>query len=653
MGRIEEKFGGLWEACSDCDGARAQGEHCLTHVRPSELEDAIARWRLGEALDARRVSIPQERLAALLDGLRGDDGRPRMPRGGTNFSGARFSGEANFRDARFEGDANFRDAQFSGDANFQRADFRKATFCMGVDFTDATFEIDADFGGAYFWPGPHSRCVANFSRATFGIARFAEAEFHTDAQFHGAVFGKSADFDKAQFAGDVAFDEVRFESPTDLGPLALGNRLWFDKAVFTDSVRIRASARQVSLSQALFKGRTDVRLRYAEVWLEDAEFSEPSIIAALPHRVELCPPWELLSPKTDGERNTHSRTARQTRVDPEPVYVDGVEVVDAELVGEPPQARPHSRHIPRLAIRLRTAGRRTATSMRNSIRELYGASRQTPRIPPDPRWPTILSLRRSRVARLTLSQVNLESCWFAGADGLDGLRLETAWFAEPPRGWRRPGWRPMRPVRWTFRQTVAEEGLWRDERGQGWDQPTRPTPARAVTDNWRSGETTWPPVKKPDQRELEQIEGTYRALRKGREDSTDAPGAGDFYYGEMEMRRHSGATGRRSRAERLIVALYWLVSGYGLRAWRAIACLTFTILLGGLLLDSFGFHPDRSLGHSVLFSLESTITLLRAPPATPPANLTPGGEIVQISLRLLGPLFFGLALLAVRGRVKR
>jgi hypothetical protein len=32
------------------------------------------------------------------------------------------------------------------------------------------------------------------------------------------------------------------------------------------------------------------------------------------------------------------------------------------------------------------------------------------------------------------------------------------------------------------------------------------------------------------------IAGLYRALRKGREDARDEPGAADFYYGEMEMR---------------------------------------------------------------------------------------------------------------------
>jgi hypothetical protein len=41
------------------------------------------------------------------------------------------------------------------------------------------------------------------------------------------------------------------------------------------------------------------------------------------------------------------------------------------------------------------------------------------------------------------------------------------------------------------------------------------------------------------------------------------------------------------------------------------------------------------------------------PAARAGATLTAGGEIVQVVLRLAGPLFFGLALLALRGRVKR
>ena len=44
-----------------------------------------------------------------------------------------------------------------------------------------------------------------------------------------------------------------------------------------------------------------------------------------------------------------------------------------------------------------------------------------------------------------------------------------------------------------------------------------------------------------------QIAGLYRELRKGREDAKDEPGAADFYYGEMEMRRRARPLTRQPR----------------------------------------------------------------------------------------------------------
>ena len=70
----------------------------------------------------------------------------------------------------------------------------------------------------------------------------------------------------------------------------------------------------------------------------------------------------------------------------------------------------------------------------------------------------------------------------------------------------------------------------------------------------------------------------YRELHKGREDAKDEPGAADFYYGEMEMRRHDPGT---PTAERLVLWAYWLLSGYALRAWRALAALVLVVILAG------------------------------------------------------------------------
>jgi hypothetical protein len=74
------------------------------------------------------------------------------------------------------------------------------------------------------------------------------------------------------------------------------------------------------------------------------------------------------------------------------------------------------------------------------------------------------------------------------------------------------------------------------------------------------------------------------------EDATDAPGAGDFYYGEMEMRRHAapdsrrrGARFSRDRGGHLVLLRYWLLSGYALRASRAFVALALTLLVFALL----------------------------------------------------------------------
>jgi hypothetical protein len=54
----------------------------------------------------------------------------------------------------------------------------------------------------------------------------------------------------------------------------------------------------------------------------------------------------------------------------------------------------------------------------------------------------------------------------------------------------------------------------------------------------RSLPSPWRP-EESDSLEAQQIAGIYRELRSGREDRKDEPGANDFHYGKMEMRRHS------------------------------------------------------------------------------------------------------------------
>jgi hypothetical protein len=159
----------------------------------------------------------------------------------------------------------------------------------------------------------------------------------------------------------------------------------------------------------------------------------------------------------------------------------------------------------------------------------------------------------------------------------------------------------------------------------------------------KSAEGCTQKTARDSQADAERLAKIYRALRKGREDEGNAPGAGDFYYGEMEMRRH----GQASRPERLVIWLYWLVSGYGLRASRALVALGITVIAFAVALYLVGLE-SRDVGTALLQSVEGAT--LRSGDRD---LLTGSGQGLQVALRLLGPLFFGLALLALRGRVKR
>jgi hypothetical protein len=114
------------------------------------------------------------------------------------------------------------------------------------------------------------------------------------------------------------------------------------------------------------------------------------------------------------------------------------------------------------------------------------------------------------------------------------------------------------------------------------------------------------------------------------------------------MRRHAVTT---PAAERIVLTLYWLLSGYGLRATRALTALAALILAAAPALEYTGFHwrPPGYLD-SLLYAAGSVLSL--TPTGHLPA-LTHWGEVIRILLRVAGPVLLGLAALALRGRVER
>jgi hypothetical protein len=243
--------------------------------------------------------------------------------------------------------------------------------------------------------------------------------------------------------------------------------------------------------------------------------------------------------------------------------------------------------------------------------------------------PNVLTAAGADLLNVAVDEVDLRECRFRHAHNLDALRFtpRTA-FARSPSGIH--GRRGLIPITYVSRRRVLhEEKLWRAKhRAAGWERLESEQTSEA-----------------PDAGEIAEY---YRSLRRAREGARDEPGAADFYYGEMEMRRlNSSATW----SERVILFLYWALSGYGLRASRALGALAVLTAIFTVFFWRTGIAvPGR--GRSGFWP--AATYALGAITLHPPARiLTTAGEGVSVAFRVLGPALVALTLLSIRGRVRR
>lgn len=155
----------------------------------------------------------------------------------------------------------------------------------------------------------------------------------------------------------------------------------------------------------------------------------------------------------------------------------------------------------------------------------------------------------------------------------------------------------------------------------------------------------------------EGIERAYRELKQNHEERRDYERAGDFHYGEKEMRRRNPKT---PWVLRTLLTLYWLLSGYGERYLRPLIWAGILLLLSAIGYLTLGLRVKEDGGkvlamtncwdwfRSIFFSFR-VMTLLK------PEDLTPirYAKIVHAFQSLLGPVFIGLFALALRQKLKR
>ncbi|SCK47154.1 pentapeptide repeat-containing protein [Streptomyces sp. WMMB 322] len=554
--------------------------------------------------------------------------------GDAGFGGATFGGSAGFGGATFVGDAGFRGASFQGDAGFGRASFEgtagfgRATFARSAGFREASFQDDAGFGAVTF------RREAGFGRASFqgdagfggatfqGGAGFRRARFGGDAVFRGATFHGSAGFNSATFGGSAAFRKATFQDGAGFDLATFEGDAGFEQASFEGSAGFRGATFQGRTrfnsatfeNDALFGGVTFERASQlgplacrGTVNLSAAVFSSAVTL-------------ELAAGGVDCVRTRWASTAalrlRHAVLD----LSDAVLEFPVSVAAHPP------------FIALEEPGTEEPGLVEAPVR--------------------VASLHGVDASHLVLTDVDLTNCRFAGTIHLDQLRLHgRCTLPTAPAGLHRRG---LVPVRCTSRQTLAEEQHWRAARGQ-------------AGAGWTAQQEGQPPL------EPAALAPIYRELRKGFEDAKNEPGAADFYYGEMEMRRHDS---HGPAAERALLWMYWAASGYGLRASRALGWLLCAMTITVLLMVGFGL-PDTPAkpyppGAGVIGNQNPQVhadfpdrfTTARAQKAADVVinsvvfrssgqSLTTAGRYTEMASRFTEPVLLALALLAVRGRVKR
>ena len=246
----------------------------------------------------------------------------------------------------------------------------------------------------------------------------------------------------------------------------------------------------------------------------------------------------------------------------------------------------------------------------------------------------IIALANADAGKMTFAEADMTTCPVYGAHGIGDIDIEPS-----VRFDRCPWWAARR-------RYIVDELAWRARGNRlnriGWDTRSiqfgpRPEP--------RKRKQPPPPPWVPPRR-ASQVAAAYRDLRRSFEARSDMPGAADFYYGEMQMRKWSGET---RVFERFMLWAYWLVAGYGVRPLRALIGWLATVVLGAGFLW-FGAVAPRHLplDHSLLFSVRAAL-----PGFDLAKELSIQAEWALIALRVVGSVLVALFVLALRARFMR
>lgn len=619
-----------------------------SHLIRSDLVALRSAIAAGDVIDASSLEFSAEHIRAIRDLLNRDpSGRQQFLQWW--FEGSKFGDGSDLSKCYFK-IRSFQDCVFGSSVSFAnsvftRAIFRRAHFGDDADFERAKFGVRADFHSARF--GARAR----FSHARFKSSQFFSAQFGSEASFSSAVFELKARFHNARFGARAGFTEVSFRAASDFGGAYFGEKLQMAKAQFAGQPRFVGATFGPRARLTSWRVRGDLDMRSAHfhgpMSLRGAQISENAIFdfAGFDGSVDMgavrCGGSAFFG---DVGINAADRFG--------PLHAAEKITFRSAIVRSPCAFSLGGSLIDFSDARFLAPLRITVSSGDVAMERLQNDSRLVLTVPQPigvksvP--PRLISVRGADLASVVIAGVDVKALRFQGAEGIDGLRIDSGIaFQHAPRGPR------------THREVIAEEHALRAEANSN--------------ANWRPPATEQPNALDSSKVGTAELARIYRGLRKAREDSRDAPGAADFYYGEMEMRRLQAreqlgeGNGLASWALHagiyLLLELYRVFGGYGVRPGRPFLLFAFLAGMGAIWIDcgdlihqvlaSEDSAPPKlapaSFEQCVVFVLRSALLL----PTSPGFASSTGAEWIQIAARILGPLLIGLFAFGLRARVSR
>jgi uncharacterized protein YjbI with pentapeptide repeats len=472
-----------------------------------------------------------------------------------------FEANCRFVDARFAQNADFNGATFN-----RSADFSSATFTKDADFSEATFAQIANFTSAKFERGAHFKGAKFEQGAFFGAADFAQMAF-----FDRVQFTSGAQFHSASFASDPAFVNTERESSSKRGLPTLGAS--FRNATFKQDANFPGVtfALNADFGNAVFMQSTDFS---QSTFCDEADFSGAKFTQAANFSA---------SAFTESVR-FHSARFEQNAYFYETRFKRDAIFIQAEFMKEAGFSNAwFFREADFRYARFLESAEFRGTTFRGRVfreAELKGMGPENIKIAKEFQKAMDSDDKRQPGPTFSLAQffqpekvifylTNFGQALFYNCD-VSGVKFSS--------------------VTWRRRKGSRKWMLFEED----------------VDLNHEAALELKSLPGSPNERDYFLIRETYQQLKKNYDDRTDYGTAGDFHYGEMEMRRNDSPwknkAMRRLHQNLRLVAWYKYASQYGESFARPAFCLAgvllfFTLLFPWTGLDLAGASSQLTYPH--------------------------------------------------------